>query len=77
MKLVQDPKCSICESNAETITHLSVECQFVSSLWTNVANWGGKDIGLPLQLTLEHCDLGIIHNRFQFRHLDKFAYCSL
>ena len=50
MKVLQNPKCSICESSAETITHLFVECQFVSSLWRNVVNWCGKDIGLPLHL---------------------------
>ena len=66
MKLVQDPKCSICESNAETITHLFVECQFVSSVWTNVVNWCAKDIGLPPQLYSEHCYLGIIPNDSSF-----------
>ena len=63
MEVVQNLKCSICESNAETITHLFVECQFV---WTNVVNWCGKDIGLPPHLTLEHCYLGIIHNDSSF-----------
>ena len=66
LKLVRDPKCSTCESNGETIIHLFVECQFVSSLWTSVVNWRGKDIGLPPQLTLDHGYLGIIHNDSSF-----------
>ena len=77
MKVVQNPKCSICESNAETITHLFVECQFVSCLWTNVVNWCGKEIGLPPRLTLEHCYLGIIYSDSSFDTLTNLLIILL
>ena len=71
MKLVQDPKCSICKGNAETITHL-----LVFPLLTNVVNWCGNDIGLPPHLNLRMLLPRNYSQQFQFRHLDKFAYNS-
>ena len=38
----------------------------VSLFFVNAVNWCGKDIGVPPQLTLEYCYLGIIHNDASF-----------
>ena len=53
IKLRNDPLCSFCNNDDETIEHLFYNCSYVSSLWENVKEWIKEKTDNEITLSLK------------------------
>ena len=57
MKKVESPLCSMCCTEVETLTHITIHCKYSKKLWKDIKERCGSQLSLP-DLTEEIVYLG-------------------
>ena len=52
IKVRNDPLCTFCKAETETIEHLFFHCHFVSSVWGNFESWIKEKTNIEISITL-------------------------
>ena len=61
-KIKDDPLCTFCKAETETISHLFINCNIIARLWTDVKNWI-RNKGFNVNVTLNNIVLNNIENK--------------
>ena len=73
INLIQNPLCTFCETEHETIIHLLWECQKVQALLDNIDNWLQQEVNVTLNFKKKGFILGIVNNKYsKVKKLNNF-----